>query len=474
MVSTQVMRKRANRRLFNSGLTYAAIAALLLVGSACSKQSETEAPPEPPQARGLEVGARPPVEFVSPAVTGGIASPPPPGGRMRAARPAEGTLGNIPIDSGPLKPFQPPLTEEELRDGWISLFDGRSLFGWKAATEANWAVADGTITVYEGTPGLLCTTIPFGDYILDMEFRFAPGTNSGVFLHTPALPKDPQKDCYELNIAEPTVSPFPTGSFVGRQKSTDDAGKAEPDEWHRFEVTLDGDHVVVQLDGQQCLDYTDPMPLRRGLIGLQLNKGAVAFRNLKLKPLNLKPLLNGKDLTGWKQYPEMPGKFTMTEEGELHVQGGRGQLESADSYGDFVVRLECKTNAENLNSGLFFRCIPGQEMNGYESQIHNGIQNRNRAQPVDCGTGGIFRRQNARLVAADDLTWFTKTIVAAGPHVSVWVNGFQVTDWTDTRAADENPRKGLRTAPGTFMLQAHDPTTDILFRNLYASEIARP
>ena len=45
---------------------------------------------------------------------------------------------------------------------------------------------------------------------------------------------------------------------------------------------------------------------------------------------------------------------------------------------------------------------------------------------------------------ADDLKWFYKTIVADGPHVAVWVNGYQVTDWTDTRPADPNPRKGLR------------------------------
>src|SRR5262249_25560279 len=94
-----------------------------------------------------------------------------------------------------------------------------------------------------------------------------------------------------------------------------------------------------------------------------------------------------------------------------------------------------------------------------------------RTKPVDCGTGGVFRRVDARKVVADDETWFQKTIVVNGPHVSTWVNGYQVTDWTDTRKPDPNPRKGLRLEPGRLTLQAQDPTPDIFFRNLYAVEI---
>jgi hypothetical protein len=71
---------------------------------------------------------------------------------------------------------------------------------------------------------------------------------------------------------------------------------------------------------------------------------------------------------------------------------------------------------------------------------------------------------------ADDFDWFTKTIVATGPHFAVWVNGYQVTDWTDERKPDENPRKGLRLKAGTLQLQGHDPTTDLRFRNLRAAE----
>lgn len=410
------------------------------------------APPPPP------VATTPPTQSAPPGAA--PTSPAPP-----SAADQDKTADTIPT------PFVSPLSQDELDAGWISLFDGDTTYGWRAATQANWKVDDGAITVSAGEAGLLCTQVPWSNYELQVDFRFAPGTNSGIFLHSPLIPRDPQRDCYELNIAEPAVSPFPTGSLVGRAKAAESAAQAAPDTWHHYDITVDGPQVVVKLNGQPALEYTDPQTLGRGFIGLQLNKGAVAFKGIKLRPLGLKELFNGRDLSGWRQYPEMKSRFTVTAQGELHVQDGRGQLETEAQFGDFVVQLDCRTNAPRLNSGLFFRCVPGGEMLGYESQIHNGFQGGDRTKPVDCGTGGIFRRTQARLVAADDLTWFTKTIVAVGPDVAVWVNGYQVTQWTDERPPDENPRKGLRLAAGTFQLQGHDPTTDILFRDLRAVEL---
>ena len=102
-------------------------------------------------------------------------------------------------------------------------------------------------------------------------------------------------------------------------------------------------------------------------------------------------------------------------------------------------------------------------MNGYESQIHNGFESGDRNQPTDCGTGGIFRRHNARWIAADDLVWFQKTLIADGPHIAVWVNGLQVSDWIDERTAHKNPRKGLRLEPGTIMIQGTTPQRTFRF-----------
>jgi len=362
------------------------------------------------------------------------------------------------------------LTKEELAEGWIQLFDGETLYGWQPASKADWRVADGTIVVSSGEKGLLYTTSDFADYIFKVDFRAPATTNSGVFLRTPPVPKNPAEDCYELNIAMPQVSPFPTGSFVQRKKATTEKFD---EEWHTFEVTADGPHWIVKLDGKQVLDYTDDKPIGRGGIGLQFNEGKVEFRNVKLKPLNLKSIFNGKDLAGWHTVEPNKSKFSVTTQGELNVKNGRGALESKDSYGDFVLQFECFSNGKHLNSGIFFRCIPGEFNNGYECQIRNEYKDGDRNQPVDFGSGGIYRRQPARRVTADDFQWFPMTLVVSRIHMAVWVNGIQVSDWSDLRASNENPRNGSRAEPGTLQIQGHDPTTDLSFRNLRIQEMPK-
>ncbi len=361
------------------------------------------------------------------------------------------------------------LTQEELADGWILLFDGETLFGWKAANDSDWKVTDGAITATQGTPGLIHTTSQFGNYALKVDFRSAKQGNSGVFLRTSPNPTDVQGRCYELNIADTGTNDWPTGSFVQRKKCET---QHDSTDWQSMEVTADGPNFTVKIDGQPVLEYTDPKPLGRGFIGLQFRTGKIQFRNVKLKPLRTKSLFNGKDLAGWKTFPETPAVFDVTDEGWLSVKNGRGPLESEGSYDDFTLQWDVFVNGKALNSGVFFRCIPGEkEMNGYECQIQNGTVDGDRTKPVDCGTGGFFRRQNARRIVADDFNWFHMTLHADDRHMAAWVNGIQVSDWTDTRPPHENPRNGLRLHGGTLMIQAHDPTTDLSFRNLRIAEM---
>ncbi|REK15844.1 MAG: DUF1080 domain-containing protein [Planctomycetota bacterium] len=359
------------------------------------------------------------------------------------------------------------LSPDELNDGWILLFDGETTFGWKANSDANWKIDGGVISVDSGAKGLLNTTTQFGDFALKLDFRADRKTNSGVFLRTSTQPSDPAVDCYELNIAAPEVSPFFTGSFVGREEARETSPSSD---WRTFHVEAVGGHFRVSLDGEEVLDYVDEKPLGRGYIGLQFNSGKVEFRNIKLKPLSLESIFNGKDLAGWKEFPGKKSKFSVTPEGEINVKNGNGQLEYQTPVADFVLQLEIISNGQFLNSGIFFRNIPGEFWQGYESQIQNGYLG-SRTVPIDYGTGAFYRRQKARKVVPDDFQWFHKTLVVEGPHMATWVNGYQVTDWTDTRDPHENPRNGLRLEAGTITIQGHDPTTDLSFRDIALGHI---
>jgi hypothetical protein len=360
-----------------------------------------------------------------------------------------------------------PLTNENVADGWIALFDGATLFGWTPTGGSQWTVRDGVVSCTSQDPAFLMTNVDLADFELVCDVKLSPGGNSGLFLRTRLEPKDPVTDCYEFNICD-SHPKFKTASLVGvAQPAKPISGEGE---WKTWTVRCEGNRVVGALDGETVLDFTDSRPgaRRRGRIGLQHREGVAEFRHIRARPLAAKPLFNGRDLAGWRVVPGGASQFTVGGDG-IHVENGRGFLETESTFGDFALQATVRTNGEGLNSGIFFRAQPGTATapsNGYECQIHNLFKDNDRSKPADFGTGGIYRRVPARRVVSNDREWTHLTLIASGPHLSVWVNGEQVTDWTDTRAPNDNPREGLRTAPGHISLQGHDPTTNLDFKSI--------
>lgn len=368
---------------------------------------------------------------------------------------------------------EPQLLPQKLLDaGWISLFDGETLYGWEKVGDAEWTIVDGEIRTDGDKPGWLMTTTEWADFDLEVEFKASASTNSGIFVRTTLEPTDPTKDCYEVNIAPPD-NPFPTGSLVGRRKAVDREPEiTKPEVWHKLHMDFDESRIEIWLDGKSVvMKYRSTGVPVRGRIALQSKEGPVAFRNIRLSPRGLRRMLGPGDMSAWTTAGAESSKFEVNGRGELHLTNGPGQIATLEQFRDFVMQLDCKVKGEGLNSGVFFRTLPSGRWQGYESQINHKFKDADRTKPADFGTGGIYRRQPARRVVADDHEWFTKTIVAEGPHFAVWVNGYQVSDWTDTRPEKENPREGLRLGPGVIAIQGHDPTTDFLFRDVRIGEL---
>jgi len=354
------------------------------------------------------------------------------------------------------------LPTEDLDLGWIRLFDGQSLLGWKATSDVDWKVQNDHIVATKGEPGFLLTEVRFSDYEIELEFQADEKTNSGLFLRTSNDVKDPAKDCYEINIA-PTDNPFPTGSIVGRAKVSEQVTAPESDQWHSLHALVDQDHVQVWVNGQQAADYKDTTGLTAGKIGLQFREGAIRFRNIRLRPIGYS-VLPKAEKSDWNE-PAGAIEAAFTDNGTIKLKGGRGHIELLQPHANLCLQATALTLTENVNSGIFFRCIPGEDMNGYECQIHHGFK-EDRRRAVDAGSGSIFRRQNAKAVLSDEGKPVHITIVADGPTMATWVEGVPVVTWTDTRAPNDNPRKGLRTEAGTIMLQGHDPGSEVEFTAL--------
>ncbi len=351
---------------------------------------------------------------------------------------------------------------DELDVGWIRLFDGQSMIGWRNAGNANWKVDEGVLVASSGDVGLLCTSVRFSDFELMLEYKGTDTTNSGVFLRTPMVPTDPAKDCFELNIAPPD-NPFPTGSLVGRVKVSEQVDEPEAGDWHTLHAMVDREHVQAWVNGQLSADYTDTTALTAGHIGLQFREGTIRFRNVKVRPITY-AILPAKDLMEFNK-PAGSVNAELSELGSLSLTGGKGHIELLQPHANCCLQVAVQTLADNVNSGLFFRCIPGEDLNGYECQIHHGFKD-DRRRPVDAGMGSIFRRQNAKAVLSDAADKSFLTIIADGPLMSTWVNGVQVVDWNDMREQNDNPRKGLRTEAGTIMLQSHDADCKVRFDRL--------
>ena len=361
------------------------------------------------------------------------------------------------------------LSEREVAERWLGLFDGETLFGWKAE-QGDWTAEDGIMKSPKGETAWVRTTTQFDDYYLRMDYHVEDDTESQLFLRTSPAPTSNATggDCYELALTNGDDVDRSPGALIGRSPAMRKIliGKG----WHQVRVVVAADVIRVYLDKDFLLEYRDEKPLGRGFIAIK-SKGQITLKDIQLVPINVSSLFNGTDLDGWRIDQTKASEFSATSEGELSISSGPGQLESVATFSDFIFSTQIRTNADGLNSGIFFRSIPGGYSNGYESQIQNQCQEDDPAKPVDCGTGGIFRRVDARRVNAFDQEWFSKTIIAVGPHISVWVNGYQVTDWTDKRKPDANPRRGLRTDAGTIILQGHDPTTDILMKDLRCREL---
>lgn len=193
------------------------------------------------------------------------------------------------------------LTPEERKQGFELLFDGKSLnkFDVPPGQEKVWRVVNGVIRNESATPGAtILTKEDFANYVLKAEFRAHPAVNSAIMLRQgrpqPQATGGGGAPGYELQIRDKlltdrTGGSYLTGSIVNVQNAPEGT-RIIPGQWNTFDVTMDGDHIVVLYNGKKVVDVRDS---RRssGAIGLQSAHpedpaGAfVEFRNLKIKRL---------------------------------------------------------------------------------------------------------------------------------------------------------------------------------------------
>lgn len=343
----------------------------------------------------------------------------------------------------------PAFAQDVAEGNWINLFDGESLFGWTRFGDAKWEAKDGALSAEGGSGGWLASTANFQDFELTAKVSLDSGS-AGLVV----------RGALEGHGSE-------NGSGVIVISSGDN---------QEIHVTAKGGDVQATINGKAVEGLTATN--LRGHVGVQYHHrhgekkpAKLTVTELKLRPLGLKSLFDGKDLNGWNIIPDHKSEFKV-KDGALNITNGNGQIETAGTFQNFTLQLDIYSNGEHLNSGVFFRTPVGVFWKGYESQVRNHWEGDDRTKPVDFGTGGNYGNQPARKVVSSDKEWFSKTIVADGNHTSVWINGYLVSDYYDTRppSANADGKSGYVSAAGTINLQGHDPTTDLSFKNINIQE----
>jgi len=334
---------------------------------------------------------------------------------------------------------------------WINLFDGETLFGWQTTGDASWTVDDGALVASEGSGGTIATTSQFQNFEFTASVRLKANCSSGILFRgsTDGHANENGSSVLWLREARDSESP-----------------------WRAVRIVANGDDVTVTVDGKAArFEGGDRTLGRIALLYHHNNNARVALKDVRLRPLDLDPLFNGKNLKGWNIIPERASKFNVVDSA-INITDGNGQIETGGVYKNFLAQLDIISNGKHLNSGVFFRGPVGVFWKGYESQVRNQWGRDDRTRPVDFGTGGNYGNQAARKVVSTDGEWFTKTIVANGNHAAVWINGYQVSDYTDTRPISRNAdgKSGYVNEAGTIHLQGHDPTTDLSFKNINIQE----
>src|SRR5499426_1511227 len=166
--------------------------------------------------------------------------------------------------------------------GWTTLFDGKSLTAFNTIGDANWELMDGVVQASKGT-GFLVTKASYGDFQLKVEFWVDDEANSGVFIRCENPQQITAMNAYEVNIYDKRPDPtYGTGAIVDVSKPLT-AMKAGG-KWNTFEITAQGPHMVVTLNGTKTVDVQNSAH-SRGPIGLQYGAGTVKFRSVQIKPM---------------------------------------------------------------------------------------------------------------------------------------------------------------------------------------------
>lgn len=389
------------------------------------------------------------------------------------------------------------LSEQEIADGWMLLFDGQTTHGWRSFKEdgmnEGWVVEDGNLVgLGKGGDlgGDIITVGQFEDFELSIDWTISEGGNSGILFnvlegdHSAVYVTGPE---YQLIDDVGYPDELQEWQKTGANYAMHNAGNKtlKPvGEFNNSKIRVENGHVIHWLNGAKVLEYdlwTDEWKekvqqskwkdypayglAKKGHISLQDHGSVIKFRNIKIKELTKKgkPLFDGESLDGWRIHGS---EKWYVDRSELICESGPemkyGYLATNESFKDFILRLKFKQEADG-NSGVFFRStLDGTKISGWQVEVA----------PPGNDSGGIYEsygrgwlwqipEEKENILKPGE--WNDLVIKVVGDRVLVWLNNELMTDLTDEVIGD---------AEGVVALQIHDGGgIKVRWKEIYIKEL---
>ena len=169
--------------------------------------------------------------------------------------------------------------------GWISLFDGKSLAGWKSNEERPgvFSVIDGAIRASGGRAHLFYVgeslNATFKDFELKMKVKTTPGSTSGIYFHTAFQERGWPSKGYECQINNSGSDARKTGSLYGI-KDVMRRSPASDNRWADITIKVVGRDISITVNDKEVVKYTEPKDVKRlsSFRGRVLSEGTFALQ----------------------------------------------------------------------------------------------------------------------------------------------------------------------------------------------------
>ena len=191
------------------------------------------------------------------------------------------------------------LRAEETEKGWVSLFDGKTLNGWKISeNDSSWKVENGAIVAHGERSHLFFVgdEKPFQNFEFKADVQTEAGANGGIYFHTKFQPEGWPKYGYEVQVNNTHGDPRKTGSLYAVQDVLQ--APASDGKWFTEHVIVQGPRIQIKVDGKTVVDFTeapDRKPgedftrkLDQGTFAFQAHdpKSVVRYKNIRVRRLD--------------------------------------------------------------------------------------------------------------------------------------------------------------------------------------------